>query len=159
MNLAVPGLFHCPLIEAYKLVPELAPVLDEAPIHRRRPYVVDVKTHMLMPKMWPCIPGWHCDFVPRVDGKPRPDLIDTTQQMFLWVSGDPLPEFRDARSVKPEKWVTFDQSDEHRGTASSIHTWRTFIRIAPTSLCVPAEPRAWIRRHTQVYLNAEDFTW
>ena len=32
--------------------------------------IVDTRTHMLFPGMYPAIPGWHCDFVPRAFGQP-----------------------------------------------------------------------------------------
>lgn len=36
--------------------------------------IVDTKVHMLMPGMWPAIPGWHTDGAPRPYGRPRLDL-------------------------------------------------------------------------------------
>lgn len=37
------------------------------------PLVLDSRVHMLMPRMYPCIPGWHLDDVPRTrqDGQPE----------------------------------------------------------------------------------------
>lgn len=159
-----PGLFHCPLEEAYKLMPELTSVLDEAPTEEDESYICDVKVHMLMPGQYPCIPGWHRDMIPRDENKvPQPQLMDLSKEMMLWLSGPPLTEFRfpegDILSVKPRRWVRFTQKDEHRGVASKIHTWRTFIRLVPEPLLEPAPVDQWIRRHTQVYLNAEDYSW
>lgn len=39
---------------------------------------LDTRLHRLMPGMFPAIPGWHCDDVPRptYDSQPRLDLID-----------------------------------------------------------------------------------
>lgn len=50
--------------------------LSCCPIKHDRAYVVvDVKVHMLMRGMWPAIPGWHTDGVPRShDGSPMGDL-------------------------------------------------------------------------------------
>ena len=36
--------------------------------------IIDTRVHMLMPGMWPAIPGWHCDHVPRKGIKQQPDL-------------------------------------------------------------------------------------
>lgn len=158
-----PGLFHCPLPTALCLVPEdLADVMLDAPLDRWiGDYVVDIKVHMLMPGQYPCIPNWHCDFIPRVDGEQCWDAVDLDDppKMYLWIDGPPITEFRDGREVVPGEWVTFTQLDEHRGVASEEHCWRTFIRIAPVELLEPAPPEKWLRRHTQVYLDAENFKW
>jgi hypothetical protein len=37
--------------------------------------LVDSRVHMLMPGMWPCIPGWHHDDVPR-------SRVGRTTQLF-----------------------------------------------------------------------------
>lgn len=48
--------------------------LDRAPLDGSFPFVtVDSRVHMLMPGMWPCIPGWHCDDFYRPGGG-QPDL-------------------------------------------------------------------------------------
>lgn len=36
--------------------------------------IIDTKSVMLMPGMYPCIGGWHCDGVIRADGQAQPDL-------------------------------------------------------------------------------------
>lgn len=155
-----PGLFHCPLDYAAEVMPELEEVFESAPIPPRVDYTVDVKVHMLMPGQFPCIPNWHCDFIPRDENKnKRPELVNPEHKMFLWLSGPPLTEFADGREVRPREWVEFTQLDEHRGTPSEEFTWRTFIRLVPSALCPPESPDKWLRRHTQVYLDAENFEW
>ena len=118
---------------------------------------------MLMPGQWPCIPNWHFDLVPRVKGKQDFSLIDPSKRMHLWLSGPPLTEFRsergEIRQVEPRKWFTFTQMDEHRGVMATDHTWRVFIRVAPVELLPVAPQQSWIRRHSQVYLDAETFKW
>ena len=48
--------------------------LDRVPLTRRFRYIsIDTRTHMLMPRMYPCIPGWHCDDFYRHGGR-QPDL-------------------------------------------------------------------------------------
>lgn len=140
-------------------MPELKDILDKAPLDPTEKYVVDVKVHMLMPGQWPCIPNWHYDNVPRDEElKQRFDLIDTSKLMFLWLSGPPLTEFEN-KIVRPRTWIRFTQKDKHRGTMSDIHTWRIFIRLTPEPLLKPASPDKWLRRHSQVYLDASKFTW
>ncbi len=162
------GLFHCPLDEARRLMPSI-PWAD-APLHAGVDYIVDVKVHKLMPGQWPCIPNWHCDFIPRDPETlvERPDLIDGDEEpMFMWLSGPPFTEFRDGREIPARTWIEFTQMDEHRGIVATEHCWRTFARIAPAPLVraglpreqVPAPPSERIRRHTQVYLDAERFKW
>lgn len=168
------GLFHCPFDEALGLMPELRGILLDCPIKgefsfatrgpRYEGWVVDVKVHMLMPGQWPCIPNWHYDFVPRDEnGKQVMSRRDPDNKMYLWVSGEPTTEFLNSDgepySIPAEVWKEFNQYDLHRGTMSKEHTWRVFIRVSPESLCPVAPPNKWIRRHSQVYLDAENFKW
>ena len=57
----------------------LSALLNEHPIKLQiddpaYPYfVVDTRVHMLMPNMYPAIPGWHCDHTPRGENG-QPDL-------------------------------------------------------------------------------------
>lgn len=56
------------------LAMELAIELDKSKLLADFKYIsVDTRTHMLMPGMYPCIPGWHCDDFYRPDGG-QPDL-------------------------------------------------------------------------------------
>ncbi len=121
----------------------------------------DVKVHMLMPGQFPCIPNWHYDNVPRVNnvqdfGLARPDL-----KMWLWVSGEPLTQFKksdgEVYSIKAKEWTPFTQMDKHRGTVSHGFFWRAFIRATPREIQMPQE--SCLRRHSQVYLDAETFRW
>lgn len=154
---------HCGLIAASiwqveEFMPDLLPVVETCP---RVDYLFDIKVHMLMPGQWPCIPNWHCDFVPRDPDKTlRPDLIkEDAPPMYLLVSGEPLTEFRDGRKVEPWQWVKFTQRDEHRGVKATKFGWRVFVRAAHTML-FPEHiyDLPIVRRHTQVYIEP-DFTW
>lgn len=143
-------------------MPEIVGFLVDSPflmdIHQ---YRFDVKVHMLMPEQWPCIPNWHCDFVPRDEqGSLKYDLIpDNPLPMYLWLSGPPLTVFEDGRKVEPGSWVQFTQKDFHRGVKSKDFQWRIFIRAVPESL-LPEKvlALAGLRRHSQVYVE-NDFTW
>lgn len=110
------GLFRSPLHLAASLMPNMAELLETAPIPRdeRDQWEVDIKVHMLMKGQFPCIPNWHCDNVPRPAGDTRYDLIGSTDgqrdftanpgpPMFLWVSDSPTTEFltRDISAARP----------------------------------------------------------
>lgn len=129
-------------------------------------YVYDVKVHMLKAGMYPCIPNWHRDLVPRVDGIENESLINPNHTMYLWVSGDPLTEFKDGREVKPCTWVPFTQNDWHRGTpCQEKDTWRMFIRAIPIEMikeneAIQGKPfKKGLVRHSQVYVDANTIVW
>lgn len=126
-------------------------------------FIFDVKVHMLMPGQYPCIPNWHYDNVPRVNNKQDFDLVRPDLPMYLWVSNAPLTEFRkngESWFVEPEKWYRFTQEDEHRGTVSNNFCWRGFIRATHKDIYV-TRPKGInpLRRHSQVYLDASNFSW
>jgi hypothetical protein len=137
-------------------MPDLVPLLSTFP-DDPRVFTWDIKVTMLMPRQWPCIPGWHTDNVPRVNGIQRFDLIDTALPMYCWISGAPLTQFRHGY-LQPETWHRFTQADEHRGTMASEFTWRCFIRATHNRI-QPWKREGWERRHSQVYLDAEGFQW
>jgi hypothetical protein len=123
----------------------------------------DVKVHMLMPAQWPCIPNWHYDNVPRVNNVQDWGLVRLDLPMYLWVSGEPLTEFRKdgvVTRIQAGEWKRFTQADEHRGTRCETFTWRGFIRATHKDI-MPANPRgpAVVRRHSQVYLDVSNFAW
>jgi hypothetical protein len=120
----------------------------------------DVKVHMLMPNQYPCIPNWHFDNVPRVNNAQDWDQVRTDLPMYLWISGEPLTEFRTGSKIRAEEWRRFTQEDEHRGTISNHFTWRGFIRATHKDI-LPANPSGTnvLRRHSQVYLDASNFSW
>ena len=184
------GLFRAPLDIASKIMPELSEIFDSAPVENPAEWEVDVKIHMLMKVQYPCIPNWHCDNVPREEGKTRYDLIqDGVKPMYLWLSTNPTTEFlgqdwntkgyipknhselaefiksSESNGLKLEKvpsqtWISMDQRTPHRGTLSDKNQWRVFVRLTHNSIA-PARPVAndYIRRHCQVYLNPETFSW
>jgi len=156
------GLFHVPAVFAADMMPILRdPMLEFLEYcGNLRDYTCDVKVHMLMPNQYPCIPNWHYDMVPRGDdGKQDFSRIDPKASLWLWLSGPPLTTFED-RIVSPRTWTKFTQRDLHRGQVSTEHTWRLFIRLCPSSILAPEQDRSkWVRRHSQVYLDANNFTW
>jgi len=158
------GIYRAPLPECYGLMPELKPLLDDfrremaVRGHNPNDYIIDVKVHMLMPGQYPCIPGWHLDMVPR--DKDNNQLMSKTcmDDMYMWVSGEPLPEFKE-QFIKVQRWLGFTQWDWHRGTVAKEHGWRGFFRACPKGILQAASKHQWMRRHSQVYLDAENFKW
>ena len=142
-------------------MPEIVPILQDCAPEGNGEYYVDAKVHMLMPKQFPCIPDWHGDAIPRdPDGKLRPDLANPGYEMYLWLSGPPVTEFKDGRKIGIQQWNRFRQLDIHRGTMSKEHVWRLFIRLMPEELVVrPRTGDAVLRRHTQVYLDSTNYKW
>jgi hypothetical protein len=160
------GVMLCSFDETAKLMPEVKPILDEVkPLLEgdESEYMVDVKVHMLMPGQFPCIPNWHFDFMPRDDEGNRIKGSASKKKMYMWLSSPPLTEYKKRGKVtsKPaQQWHTFTQSDLHRGTESKEHVWRCFIRVIPKEFvhtCTINNGK--IRRHTQVYLDSNDFKW
>lgn len=163
------GVMLCSFAKTMELMPQTKPILQELidsgtlefPIED---YAVDVKVHMLMPKQFPCIPNWHRDFIPRDENLQRDFSAITGEKMYMWISGAPLTEYKDKDGVnffkKEQQWHSFDQNDLHRGTMSTEHTWRCFIRVIPRKFIHSTTINMNKSRiHTQVYLNAENFNW
>lgn len=156
------GVHQAEFYEMNEAMPDLLPLLKTFP-DELIDYIWDVKVHMLMPGQYPCIPNWHYDNIPRVNNVQDFNLINTDAPMWLWVSGAPLTEFRkDGKSwfVEPETWTRFTQCDEHRGGMSDSFCWRAFIRATHKSIA-PQRPRGrdYLRRHSQVYLDVNNFSW
>ena len=126
-------------------------------------FVWDVKVHMLMPNQYPCIPNWHFDNIPRINNEQDFSLVRPDLPMYLWLSGEPLTEFRkDGKSfkVEPKKWHRFTQEDEHRGCMSDSFCWRGFVRATHKDIYVQNQVNENpLRRHSQVYLDATNFSW
>ena len=158
---------HCGLHQAsyedlFYEMPDLMPIINEFP-EDPKDFIWDVKVHMLMPNQYPAIPNWHFDNIPRVNNKQDFDKIKPNAPMYMYVSNPPLTEFRkDGRTwLIPEKtWVRFTQEDEHRATMSNSFTWRGFIRATHKSIA-PQNRKGGspLRRHSQVYLDANNFSW
>lgn len=152
---------HCGVHQAdhettLDLLPVIKPILDTFPDDPER-FTWDVKIHMLMPRQYPCIPNWHVDNVPRVNGIQRFDLTNTNLPMYLWLSNGPLTQFLHGY-VQPRTWVRFTQLDQHRGTAAAEFGWRCFIRATHREIQKPKLGDN-LRRHCQVYLNADEYQW
>lgn len=150
------GVHQAPVDVLLKLMPDLKPVIDTFP-DRAEDFTWDVKVHMLMPRQYPCIPNWHVDNVPRINGVQRFDMCKPELPMYLWVSGAPLTQFQHGY-VLPRTWHRFTQLDQHRGTAAAEFGWRGFIRATHQGIQAP-KPDGHLRRHCQVYLDADSYQW
>jgi len=149
--------------EMFELMPDIREMVLETFPERINDFIWDVKVHMLMPNQYPCIPNWHFDNVPRVNNVQDFKLVKPEAPMYLWVSGKPTTQFRkDGKcwNVKAGKWYRFTQEDEHRGTASNKFCWRGFIRATHKDI-IPQRKKNLdvLRRHSQVYLDANNFSW
>ena len=152
---------HCGVMSAsfdqtIELMPDLMGVMYTFPDDPQQ-FSFDVKVHKLMPLQYPCIPNWHTDNVPRINGIQRFDLCDPELPMYLWVSNAPLPQFKHGY-LEPKKWHRFNQLDEHRGLPASDNIWRGFIRATHVGL-KPVRQTGNLRRHCQVYLDANSYQW
>lgn len=150
------GVHQAPYSVVLDLMPDIKPVLETFP-DDPAVFTWDVKVHMLMPRQYGCIPNWHYDNVPREGGVQRFDLCNLSAPMYLWVSGPPLTQFQHGY-VLPEHWHRFTQADMHRGTPAAEFCWRGFIRATHTSILYP-KAGGYLRRHCQVYLDAETALW
>lgn len=59
-------------------------------------WIIDSRTHMLMPGWYPCIPGWHLDDVPRTRPDGQPDHaapVYTSKHQMVVVGTTAIPEF------------------------------------------------------------------
>lgn len=120
------GVHQAPIQELVKLMPDILPALKNFP-DRESNFTWDVKVHMLIPRQFPCIPGWHVDNIPREGGVQKFDKGQYDLPMYCWVSGPPLTQFMNGY-VLPEVWHKFTQSDLHRGNCANSFCWRGFIR-------------------------------
>ena len=150
------GVHQAPYSAVLDLMPDLLSVLETFPDNPSK-FTWDIKIHMLMPNQYPCIPNWHVDNIPRVNGIQRFDLAKLDLPMYCWISGPPLTQFKHG-FLTPRTWQRFTQADEHRGNMASDFCWRCFIRATHIEIMPPKEGN-WLRRHCQVYLDAKTYQW
>ena len=150
------GVHQAPYDKMILLMPDVEPIIDTFP-DLQQEFTWDVKVHMLMPRQLPCMPGWHTDFVPRINGIQRFELCQLDKPMYVWISGAPLTEFKHG-FLTPGRWHRFNQADEHRGCPADNFTWRAFIRATHKDI-LPPKKEDWLRRHTQVYILDANYQW
>jgi hypothetical protein len=150
------GVHQAPVSVLLDLMPDLREVIETFPDNAEA-FTWDVKVHMLMPRQYPCIPNWHVDNIPRENGVQRFERAQPELPMWMWISGAPLTQFRHGY-ILPRAWHRFNQQDEHRGTAAGEFGWRGFIRATHQDIQAPKK-EGHLRRHCQVYLDAETYEW
>lgn len=178
------GLHRAKLEESAELLPGLVDLFESAPVEHADDWFVDVKIHMLMDGQYPCIPNWHCDNIPRRDGKTDYASADPGHLMMIWLSDSPETEVIDlpepascgravsdhkdlrhaiaafpTRRLQPRAWYSFSQLSPHRGTRATRNGWRVFCRLTHKSIVSHRPVQSVIRRHAQVYLDAAEFAW
>lgn len=77
-----PMLFACDQEHALSIGGKITKAFIEAlpDDWKNNPFIVDSRCHMLMKGMWPCIPGWHVDDVPRDREDGQPNHINPSYQ-------------------------------------------------------------------------------
>lgn len=150
------GIHQGTIKEVRELMPDVLPIFESFP-DKIEDFTIDIKVHMLMPRQLPCMPGWHADFVPRVNGIQRFDLCRLDLPMYVWISGAPLTEFKNG-FLTPQQWFRFNQADQHRGCMADNFVWRAFIRAIHKDI-LPPKKSDWLRRHTQVYIVDNNYQW
>ena len=149
------GVHMAPLSAVREFMPDVADLIDDSFPENSEDFTWDIKVHMLMPLQYPCIPNWHVDAVPRVNGLQRFDLVKADLPLYLWVSGPPLTQF-ESGYLQPKVWHRYSQNDKHRGISASDFSWRGLIRATHKDIEKP-KTGDYLRRHSQVYLDAATY--
>lgn len=146
-------------------------------------YIIDTKSVMLMPGMYPAIPGWHCDGVIRKNAESQPDLKklnDSMEHFICFLSSEENVSrtafLRESCSVEydPNRvWGSID-AQINKGKIKAFEAKEgEIIKFNQATLhCArPAKKRGWrffirmseyhmpprneIRRQVQVYSQVE----
>ena len=77
------------IMETLQLTPEWRDAVGVG-LRNGRNIVIDTRTNMLMAGMYPSIPGWHCDDVPRGEKYAQPDVrkVSDDVQHFMVILSD-----------------------------------------------------------------------
>ena len=145
-----------------------------------RHIVIDSRVHMLMPGMYPAIPGWHCDAWPRTEaGKGQPDPTNRDDKAYVrhWAAivgdasltefiTDPVDAWLDPEHV----WESVSKR-VYSTHATRLQGPNTVVEFGPDQLhrAMPADRRGWrfwlrlshyqrppqnkIRKQSQVYVT------
>jgi hypothetical protein len=95
--------------------------------------VVDVRVHRLMPDMFPAIPGWHCDAVPRnnIHGQPNFEAINPHAfHVCVTLSNEPTGVSNTEYvmdAIKPNLW---DDAHVYRDLHEQVE------KISPRTRCI-----------------------
>ncbi|PXA91200.1 hypothetical protein DMC25_06505 [Caulobacter sp. D4A] len=124
--------------------------------------VLDTRVHMLMRGMWPCIPGWHLDDVPRTRPDGQPDLSnpDNAQHVLALIGGEVSPtEFAVGTWSFPEVPVGSDRNvwDVYDEAVTNALAECSLVSVyAPSNRLVWFDSRAF---HRGTSANAPGWRW
>ena len=86
--------------------------LDKSPDPEFPHLRIHTRVHMLMPGMYPAIPGWHCDGVPRGDYTAQPDMDKASDRgLHASVFISTTPGLAPTEFLKGDVSVNFDPED------------------------------------------------
>lgn len=89
--------------------------------------VIDTKVVMLMPGMYPAIPGWHCDAVPREDVHGQPDLTKMDNEQYHFVcSMSNIPDGSRTDIITASLEIPYDE----------LHVWKSVSENVPPKILV-----------------------
>lgn len=152
-------------------------------------WVIDTRTHMLMPGQFPAIPGWHCDGVPREGYESQPNVHKLNEDVYHAV----VHVSTDEQGVSDTEFINSAVSvvvnservwkSVHGGVSAIKELGITrpgdgqviLFNMPTIHRATPAERRGWrwwmrasmyynkpinqIRRHVQVYTVSEGGGW
>ena len=61
--------------------------------------------------------------------------------------------------IDAQQWIEMDQVTPHRGMKSEKNQWRIFARLTHKSILPTRQQTSILRKHSQVYLDASEFSW
>lgn len=110
-------------------------------------FIIDSRVHMLMPGMWPCIPGWHHDDVPRTrsDGQPNYRTPEYKSEHVSVLFGDAsLTEFAVGDSWFPDVAIGRHYYREWHDEVEERIAWGQLRRVvAPEATPVYFDWNTW----------------
>ena len=94
-------------------------------------YVIDTKSVMLMPGMYPSIPGWHCDGVIRNHQFAQPDLTKMNSEIKHWAGlvsshheGVSNTEFiQETMTINCDEHKVWSSVDKHLESLEKLNTF------------------------------------
>ena len=79
-------------------------------------FMIDTRSHMLMPGFYPSIPGWHCDFVPRNDYNSQPDFnscdLDFVKHIIVCIGADGADPESYTEFLKAPAEISIDNNEK-----------------------------------------------
>lgn len=184
-------LFSCDLTSLFILCPAGSMIWNFAKkvveLSECTDWIIDSRVHMLMNGWYPCIPGWHTDFVPRKAPLNQPDFMhptNTAEHYLMVVGNTSLTQFVDEPIELPgapvgstyygfwndeikkldPKIKTVESGEIIHFTSNDWHRGVVAKKSAwrlfvRATRGVDREPENKVRRQTQVYLPAVEGGW